>query len=470
MVAHQNRRVDGDGAGAGLGDGRQVQHFLLLNPVEFLQKALAHQGDDYESAPEGAGAELEGGEEQLPILVTFVQGVCLLLDVAQVVVLHAQVDSAQLEGLGQRQNPGVGSYILLHGILEGLLEGGPGLEAHASGDAGLLGTHNVDGGGVHLRDMAAAHHGEAMEGMEGVGEAILANILLVGGEVLAVAVHIRQSVHMVMLEHFVQLPQIGPALVVEIAVADGGADDHAVVLHHPLVANDLGGQGLHHLDGVGTHAVAVMEILGHAEDHHVVLLLGKGHIGALVGDFPALGHHHRGIAGVDGNLAGVGIQHRVAAEEGMAHLLLHVHADFVELGPHQAVAGDRSEVLPVHDLGHMVGGDAPPMGNARGAVLVAAGVATIGVALDVADEDGNVAVEDILVHEHRVAPLGGAQVYHMLRVLGIVAGDLVGPVELVKELLAQNLPHLALRGAGVQAVGEQQQNVLFANTAGVQLL
>ena len=75
----------------------------------------------------------------------------------------------------------------------------------------------------------------------------------------------------------------------EVPVADGGADDDAVVLHHPLVADHLGGQGLHHLDGVGAHACAVVEVLGHPEHHHVVLLLGVGHIGALVGHRPALG-------------------------------------------------------------------------------------------------------------------------------------------------------------------------------------
>ena len=48
-----------------------------------------------------------------------------------------------------------------------------------------------------------------------------------------------------------------------------------------------GGQGLHHLDGVGAHTVAVVEVLGHAEDHHVVLLLREGHVGAPVGDLPA---------------------------------------------------------------------------------------------------------------------------------------------------------------------------------------
>ena len=125
----------------------------------------------------------------------------------------------------------------------------------------------------------------------------------------------------------------------------------------------------------------------------------------------------------------------------MAHLLLHVHADLVKLGTHQAVAGNRGEVVPVHDLGDMVGGDGTPVGNAGGTVLVAAGVTAVGVALGMADEDGNVAVEDVLVHENRVAPLRQAQVHHVLRVLGVVGSNLVGPVELVEQLVGWHHLH-----------------------------
>lgn len=134
------------------------------------------------------------------------------------------------------------------------------------------------------------------------------------------------------------------------------------------------------------------------------------------------------------------------------------------------MAGYGGEVLPVHDLGDMVGRDAPPVGDTGGAVLIAAGVAAVGVALDMADENGDIAVKDVLVHQHRVAPLGSTQVYHMRRVFGVVGRDLVRPVELVEELLSQNLPHFALGGTGVQAIGEQQQDILLLHAAGVQLL
>ena len=128
-----------------------------------------------------------------------------------------------------------------------------------------------------------------MEGVEGVGKAVLADVLLLGGEVLAVPVHIRQDVHGIVLEHLVQLPQVGPPLLVEPAVADAGDDKDAPVGHDALVANHLGGKGLHHLDGVGAHACPVVEVGGHPEDDDVVLLLGPVDIGALVGHRPADG-------------------------------------------------------------------------------------------------------------------------------------------------------------------------------------
>ena len=391
-------------------------------------------------------------------------------DIAQIVILHTQMNGSYLECLRQRQNFGILSHILLHGVGQSLLKGRTGLQSHTPCNARLLSAYNVDGRGVHLRNMAAAHHGEAVEGMECIGKPVLADVFLVGRKVFAVAVHVRKGVHVIVLEHFVQFPQIRPALVVEVAVADGRADDHAVVLHDPLVADDLGGQGLHHLDGVGAHAVAVVEVGGHAEDDDVVLLLRPVDVGALVRRLPGHGLHLPGPAGVNLDLAALGVQHGVAAEEFLAHLLLHVHALLVELVPHLAVRGHGHEVLPVHHLGHVVGRDAPPVGDAGGAVLVAAGVAAVGVALGVPDEHRHVRVVDVLVHDH-VVPLGGvAQVHQVVIVLAVVAGDLAGGVELAEQLGAQDGLHLGHGGPGVQAVGEQQQHVLLLHPGGVQLV
>ncbi len=110
------------------------------------------------------------------------------------------------------------------------------------------------------------------------------------------------------------------------------------------------------------------------------------------------------------------------------------------------------------------------MGNARGAVLIAPGIAAVGIALGVADENGDIALEDVFVHQHRVAALGAAQIDHMLIVLAVVGGDLPGVVKLVKKLLPEYLFHLRLGGSGVQAVGDDEENILLFNTAGVKLV
>lgn len=128
----------------------------------------------------------------------------------RVLALHAKVGCRRLEGQRQRQNVGVGANEFPLGILQRLFKGGAGLETHAPGIARILCAHDIDGGGIHLRNVAAGHHGKSMEGMEGVAEAVFADILLVGGEILAVAVHIRQRVAIVVLEHIIQLPEIRP--------------------------------------------------------------------------------------------------------------------------------------------------------------------------------------------------------------------------------------------------------------------
>ena len=236
------------------------------------------------------------------------------------------------------------------------------------------------------------------------------------------------------------------------------------------MADDLGGHGLHHLDGVGAHAVAVVEVGGHAHDHDVVLLLGPVHVGALVGEGPGDGLHLGGIAREDRDLAAPGVEYRVAAEELLAHLLFHEHALLVELVAHQGGGGDGDEVRAAHDARHVVGADGAPVGDAGGAVLVAARVAAVGVALGVADEDRDVGVIDVLVHDHVVALRREAQVDEVVVVLGVVARDLAGALELVVEVVAQDELGLGGGGAGVQAVGEEQQHVVVGDAAREELV
>ena len=51
-----------------------------------------------------------------------------------------------------------------------------------------------------------------------------------------------------------------------------------------------------------------------------------------------------------------------------------------------------------------------------------------------------------------------------------MGGDLVGPVELVEQLFAQNLLHFGNGSTGVQAVTEHEQDIFLLHAAGVQLI
>ena len=199
-----------------------------------------------------------------------------------------------------------------------------------------------------------------------------------------------------------------------------------------------------------------MEVGGHAHDHDVVFLLGPVHIGALIGNLPAHGLHLGSVPREDGDLAAPGVEHRVHAEELLAHLLFHEHALLIELVAHLAVGRDGHEVRAVHDLRNVVRRDGTPMGNARSAVLISAGVTAVGIALRMADENRHVRVIDVFIHDDVVAVIRVAEIDKVVVILAVVAGDLAGIIELVKQFVAQNGLHLRHAGARVQTVGEQQ--------------
>ena len=110
------------------------------------------------------------------------------------------------------------------------------------------------------------------------------------------------------------------------------------------------------------------------------------------------------------------------------------------------------------------------MGNARSAVLIAAGVTAVGIALRMADENRHVRVIDVFIHDDVVAVIRVAEIDKVVVIFAVVAGDLAGIIELVKQFVAQNGLHLRHAGARVQTVGEQQQNILLFHARRVQLV
>ena len=63
-----------------------------------------------------------------------------------------------------------------------------------------------------------------------------------------------------------------------------------------------------------------------------------------------------------------------------------------------------------------------------------------------------------------------AEIDKVVVILAVVAGDLAGIIELVKQFVAQNGLHLRHARARVQTVGEQQQDVLLLHADGIQLV
>ena len=198
------------------------------------------------------------------------------------------------------------------------------------------------------------------------------------------------------------------------------------------MTNHLRGKRLHQLNRIGAHTIAVVEILGHAEYHDVIFFLGKRYISTLIRHNPGLGLHHLRVTGIDLNLTGIGVQYRVAAEKGMSHLFFHQHSDLIEFRSHHAMSGNRCEIRSVHNLRNMVGSYGTPVGDTGRTVLVASGITAVGIALGVTNQDGNIAIEHILIHQNPIAALGTAQIHQMLIIFRIMTCNLMGPVKLVK--------------------------------------
>ena len=193
-------------------------------------------------------------------------------------------------------------------------------------------------------------------------------------------------------------------------------------------------------------------------------------VGALIRHLPADGLHLLCIAGINFDLARLRVQHRVAAEEFLPHLLFHKHAVAVKFLAHHAAGGDRNEVRLVHHLRHMVAGNAPPMADAGRTVLVAARIAAIRIALRMPDEDRNIRVKHVFVHDHMVARLGISKVYQVIVVFAVMAGDLPERIKLIKQLLAEDRAHLLHRCTRVQSVGKQQEHILLLHADAVKLV
>ncbi len=110
------------------------------------------------------------------------------------------------------------SHIFAHGVRQRFLHSCAGLEPHASGNAHLLGADKIDRAGVDSARWLQLIMEKVVVGMEGMGEAVLVGMLPACNKVFSVSVHVRQNIYTVVLEHFIQFPQVRPALLMKLAV------------------------------------------------------------------------------------------------------------------------------------------------------------------------------------------------------------------------------------------------------------
>jgi len=63
--AYQNSGIDGNGSRRRLGQGRQVQHLLIINPMQAVHKFPFHKRDDDKASAKSKCADVEHTEKQL---------------------------------------------------------------------------------------------------------------------------------------------------------------------------------------------------------------------------------------------------------------------------------------------------------------------------------------------------------------------------------------------------------------------
>ena len=169
------------------------------------------------------------------------------------------------------------------------------------------------------------------------------------------------------------------------------------------MADDLCRQSLHHLDRIRSHTITVMEILRHAEQHHIVFFLRPWHICPFVCCLPWERLHFLCITTVDFYLPGNGVQDSITAEKLSAHTFFHMHANLIELCPHERMITDRCKITSVHHIWNMMWRNTPPVCYSCCAVLIPAGITAIGIPLGMPDQNRYIRIINILIHQNPVA-------------------------------------------------------------------
>ena len=73
-----------------------------------------------------------------------------------------------------------------------------------------------------------------------------------------------------------------------------------------------------------------------------------------------------------------------------------------------------------------------------------------------ADQNRNITVVDVFIHQNRVPSVRGSQIYQMIVILTVVVDNLVRMPEFMEQLVAQNIMYLLFRILPMETVGTDQ--------------
>ena len=73
-----------------------------------------------------------------------------------------------------------------------------------------------------------------------------------------------------------------------------------------------------------------------------------------------------------------------------------------------------------------------------------------------ADQNRNITVVDVFVHQNRITSVRGFQIYQMIVILTVVVDNLVRMPEFMEQLVAQNIMYLLFRILPMETVGTDQ--------------
>ena len=111
----------------------------------------------------------------------------------------------------------------------------------------------------------------------------------------------------------------------------------------------------------------------------------------------------------------------------------------------------------------MVRGNGFPMCDAGGSHFVSARIPAVRITQNVTNQDRQIRLKDIFIHNHPVAQFIISQVDQVLPIFGVMVHDLVGWIEGIINLSPQDLADLLICVLAVQSIRADQEDILLGD-------